>query len=86
MIYSTVFMPYEVGDYSIFVKENLTPYFRVLVYSGLHWWESKELLSSESGTIIYFNENIKDIFEEGEIYRANCYNKRDWEIVKWKRF
>ena len=74
MVYRTVFMPYEVGDYSLFIREDLKDYAYILIEAEDHLMHiSKEVLPSEAGTIIYFKEKIKDIFFEGMIYRAYCY-------------
>lgn len=67
-------MLYEVGDYSLFVREDLKDYTYVLIIAEDHLVHmSKEVLPSETGTIIYFKEKIKDVFFEGMIYRAYCY-------------
>ena len=65
MVYSTVFMPYEVGDYSIYVHENLEGILQVGIIAEkpqdnpIYTYWTKEIVASPEGSILYFNEKLE---------------------------
>lgn len=78
---STVFMPYEVGEYSIYVHENLEGILQVGITAeeqnnALYTYWTKEIVASPDGSILYFDEKLKNI-EAGHIYRG-------WKIPDYR--
>jgi hypothetical protein len=66
-----VFMPYEVGDYSIYVHENLDGLYQIGIYGdGYKCYRSKEIITSSEGSIVYFDEKITPDIQAGYIYRG----------------
>ena len=72
---STVFMPYEVGEYSIYVHENLEGILQVGITAekpqdnSIYTYWTKEIVPSPKGSILYFNEKLENI-EAEHIYRG----------------
>lgn len=66
------FVVSDVGDYSLFINKNLkdVQYFRIKTKHS-SWYEPTQIISTEAGSILYFNECIKDVFKRGCIYPAN---------------
>lgn len=67
---STVFMPYEVGEYSMFIKEDLVDTKQVGLYNDVGTlFKTKEIVSTPEGSILYFDDRLNGIFA-GFIYRG----------------
>ena len=65
------FMPYEVGDYSIYIHENLNGIYQIGIFNDKgNTYISKEILASSEGSIVYFNEKITPDIKVGYIYRG----------------
>ena len=75
---SIVILPCEVGEYSIFIKDNLEGISQVSVDNGTREYLSKEILASPEGSVIYFSEKINNIYSNhiyiGFIFA--CFNKK----------
>lgn len=68
---ATVFMPYEVGDYSVYIHENLDGVYQIgIINDKGDTYRSKEILASSEGSIVYFNEKIIPDIKVGYIYRG----------------
>jgi hypothetical protein len=66
-------MPYEVGEYSMYIYENLSDICKIGIITGDgRKYISKEILASSDGSIIYFDEKLKGI-NAGYIYRGWYY-------------
>lgn len=67
----------EVGEYSLFVKENLDKIKEVIINRRCHTkvFKSKEILPSPSGSIIYFDETVKKDFRKNCSYPTTQYKK-----------
>ena len=64
---TTVIM--DVGDYSMVINKNLKGAKGVKIRTRKsEWYEAKNILSTESGTILEFKENIGKTFKKGCIY------------------
>lgn len=80
----TVFMPYEVGEYSIFIKEDLEGIIEVGIYNDAHTqFRTEEIVSSSEGSILYFKEKLQGIFA-GFIYRGWTLKTFDYKEVMSK--
>lgn len=59
----------DVGDYSIFIKKNLEDAKGLLIKTkSSEWYEAKEIMSSPSGSVLYFDGQVGEIFKKGCIY------------------
>lgn len=63
-----VFRPNEVGDYSIYIKENLDGILQIGILSEEKWYVSKEILSSSEGSVVYFDKKIIPDIKVGHLY------------------
>ena len=63
-----VFRPNEVGDYSIYIKENLDGILQIGILSEGKWYVSKEILSSSEGSVVYFDKKIIPDIKVGHFY------------------
>ena len=59
----------DISDYSIFIKKNLSDAkgFSIKTKSS-KWYKAKEILPSPSGSVLYFDEQVGEIFKKGCIY------------------
>lgn len=52
---ATVFMPYEVGDYSVYIHENLAGVYQIgIINNKGDTYRSKEILASSEGKYCVF--------------------------------
>lgn len=66
---------FDVGDYSIFIKKNLEDAKGFFIRTkSSEWYEAKEIITSPSGNILYFNEKVGEIFKKGCIYPVIILN------------
>lgn len=72
----------DVGEYSVFVKEDLSEVKGVIVYSGKEdkLLKSQEILPSEKGSMIYFDNKVADIIKPNHEFRAFVYRSW-WEMM-----
>ena len=60
---------FDVGDYSIFIKKNLEDAEGFFIRTkSSKWYEAKEIMPSPSGSVLYFDEQVGEIFKKGCIY------------------
>lgn len=65
-----VFIPYEVGEYSMIIKEDLGDTKQVGLYNDTGTlFKTKEIVSTPESSILYFDDKLNDIFT-GFIYRG----------------
>lgn len=62
----------DISEYSLFIKKDLSKYKFILIWSkkmsgGL---QTKDIISSPSGSILYFDKPINNVFKKGCIYPA----------------
>lgn len=66
---------FDVGDYSIFIKKNLEDAKGFFIKTkSSKWYEAKEIMSSPSGSVLYFDEQVCEIFKKGCIYPAVIFS------------
>jgi len=67
----------EVADYSLFVKKNLSDVkgVRIKTKSMDKWLTAKEIIATSSGSVLYFEDKVGDIFRDGCIYSAKIYTE-----------
>lgn len=71
----------DIGEYSVFVKEDLSGVKGVRVYrESVKLLESQEILPSEKGSMIYFDNKIADIIKPNHKFRAFVYRSW-WEMI-----
>ena len=77
------FVVSDVNDYSIFINKNLKDiiHFRIKTKHS-SWYEPTQIISTEAGSILFFNECIKDIFKKGCIYPARVVMEFSWYYKK----
>lgn len=77
------FVVSDVGDYSLFISKSLKDalYFRIKTKHS-SWYEPTQIINTEAGSILFFNECIKDVFKKGCIYPANVVMKFSWTYRK----
>lgn len=80
------FVVSNVGDYSLFIGKNLKNviHFRIKTKHS-QWYEPTEIIKTEQGNVLYFNECIKGVFKSGCIYPARVVNEFVWEIITPQR-
>ena len=63
----------DIGDYSLFINKDITGADLVFLKSKkvFGWIRVVDYLASSSGSVLYFNENIKSLFKENCIYPIN---------------
>lgn len=72
---ATIFRPLEVGDYSIYICDNLDGLYQIGInINGGKTYISKEILASSEGSVVYFDEKIipdikKGFFHNGWMQR-----------------
>lgn len=81
----------EVGDYSLLIKKNLKNVTGLYIRSrNSEWIETKEVVSTSAGTMLYFKDSIKGIFKKGCIYpivmHKYAYKLKDLEYFTQKLF
>lgn len=86
--YKTTIIASEVGDYSIFVKKNLSGwnFIWLTTKKAPRWFQVKEVIPSPSGSMLYFESLIKDVFKKGCIYPIRYCKETTFEttsIEKW---
>lgn len=82
----TTLITSEVADYSIFVKRNLSDVkaVRIKTKSMDKWLTTKEIMATPSGSVLYFEDKVGDIFRNGCIYPAKIYtNFRRNHFLDW---
>ena len=77
------FIVSDVNDYSIFINKNLKDilHFRIKTKHS-SWYEPTQIISTGAGSILYFNECIKDVFKSGCIYPARVVMEFSWYYSK----
>lgn len=77
------FVVSDVNDYSMFINKNLKDiiHFRIKTKHS-SWYEPTQIISTEAGSILFFNECIKDIFKSGCIYPARVVMEFSWYYRK----
>jgi hypothetical protein len=71
----------DIGEYSVFVKEDLSGVKGIRVYGeGVKLLESQEILPSEKGSMIYFDNKVADIIKPNHKFRASVYRSW-WEMI-----
>lgn len=71
----------DVGEYSVFVKEDLSEVKGIRVYKGEEkLLESQEILPSEKGSMIYFDNKVAGIIKPNHKFRAFVYRSW-WEMM-----
>ena len=63
-----IFEPKEVGDYSIYIKENFDGILQIGILGDGKWYVSKEILSSSEGSVVYFDKKIIPDIKAGHLY------------------
>lgn len=63
-----IFEPKEVGDYSIYINENLDGILQIGILNDGKWYVSKEILSSSEGSVMYFDKKIIPNIKVGHFY------------------
>ncbi len=65
----------DIGDYSIFIKKYIgdAKGFFIRTKSS-KWYEAKEIIPSPSGSVLYFDEQVGEIFKKGCIYPVIILN------------
>ena len=77
------FIVSDVNDYSMFINKNLKDIIHLKIKTKhSSWYEPTQIISTEAGSILYFNECIKYIFKSGCIYPANVVMKFSWTYRK----
>ena len=63
----------DIGDYSLFINKDITGADLVFLKSkkSFGWIRVADYLASSSGSVLYFNKNIKSLFKENCIYPIN---------------
>jgi hypothetical protein len=63
----------DIGDYSLFINKDITGADLVFLKSkkSFGWIRVVDYLASSSGSVLYFNKNIKSLFKENCIYPIN---------------
>ena len=80
------FVVSNVGDYSLFISKSLKSVFHFRIKTKhSQWYEPTEIIKTEEGCILYFNECIKDVFKNGCIYPARVVDEFKWDIVTPQR-
>lgn len=77
------FIVSDVNDYSMFINKNLKDilHFRIKTKHS-SWYEPTQIISTEAGSVLYFNECIKDVFKSGCIYPARVVMEFSWYYRK----
>lgn len=77
------FVVSDVGDYSLFISKSLKDvlYFRIKTKHS-SWYEPTQIINTEAGSILFFNECIKDVFKKGCIYPARVVMEFSWYYRK----
>lgn len=71
----------DIGEYSVFVKEDLSGVKGVRVYrESVKLLESQEILPSEKGSMIYFDNKVAGIIKPNHKFRAFVYRSW-WEMI-----
>ena len=74
----------DIGDCSIFIKKDLTRAKGIAIKSKKHpeWIETRDIFSTTSGSIIYFDEKVKNFFKENCIYPVLIYETPDFSRIE----
>ena len=71
----------DIGEYSVFVREDLSGVKGIRIHrEGVKLLESQEILPSEKGSMIYFDNKVADIIKPNHKFRASVYRSW-WEML-----
>lgn len=69
-----ILLPVEIGDISVFIREDLTGAVGMKVYLDMRdSIDAKEILPSPSGSMVYFDTDISKVFSTGCAYMAKVF-------------
>ena len=72
-----IITPYTIGEYSMMVDQDLSCYYCILMQTRLGDFETKEILSTDVGSILYFDTPISMLKTKMK-YEARCYTKQQY--------
>lgn len=77
------FVVSDVNDYSMFINKDLKDiiHFRIKTKHS-SWYEPIQIISTEAGSVLYFNECIRSVFKSGCIYPARVVMEFSWYYRK----
>lgn len=84
--------PKEIGEYSMYVEEDLTNVDIIRVYlskeNSVRGVESINILGSPTGSVIYFSYKITDYFKIGKEYFAYAFREQifNWDSLNHQVF
>ena len=77
------FIVSDVHDYSMFINKNRKDIIHLKIKTKhSSWYEPTQIISTEAGSVLYFNECIKDVFKSGCIYPARVVMEFSWYYRK----